>query len=94
MHSYTATAKTVEQYADDFRSPQGSLLFQSRELRDSVARLLKDRGVKHTKRVSKGQKIHPEYVADYVGHVETGFGNTMYRTYFANLYAIEAPYGD
>lgn len=33
------------------------------------------------------QLLHPQYVADWTGPVETGFGNTQYKTHFGVLYS-------
>jgi uncharacterized Zn finger protein (UPF0148 family) len=63
--------------------------FQSKEHRDKVFKALKMKGLNVKKRVVKGQLLHPEYVEDYEGTVETGFGNTMYQTMFPTLYVVE-----
>lgn len=64
-------------------------LFMSREKRDEAWREAggKD-GVRG--RVT-GQQLHPMYVEDFTGpeKEQTGFGNTVYRTYFAVLYTLE-----
>lgn len=39
-----------------------------------------------------GQQMHPMYVKDYERELtpeEKGFGNTLYRTYFAKIYVVE-----
>lgn len=66
-----------------------SLHYQSKERRDEAFKILKDKGISAKKTTSSSQEIHPEYIEDYKGEIETGFGNTMYRTYFKKLYNIE-----
>lgn len=66
-------------------------LYSSKELRDARARELTAQGL-HVKRYSTGpSQIHPMYVVDNrdtpAGR-DTGFGNTAYKTYFANLYGV------
>lgn len=65
-----------------------TLHFQSKEARDSVYRELKDR-VKLRRSTSTGSILHPEYVADYKGKIETGIGNTQYKTMFPKLYNLQ-----
>lgn len=64
-------------------------LFQSKETRDNVAKLLKSEGKKVRKGSTRGQQLHPEYIADFVGTYETGFGNTDYQRVWAILYSLE-----
>lgn len=43
----------------------------------------------------RNQLLHPMYVDDYpraLSKEETGFGNTLYRTYFSAIYLIEKKY--
>jgi len=64
------------------------LHFQSKEVRDEVYKKL--RGKMDLKRKSiHGQILHPQYIADYEGQVETGIGNTQYKTMFPTLYELE-----
>lgn len=80
---------SIEAMADRvLHSPIGCL-FQSREIRDDVARFLKEeRGVTTRKGSSRNQCLHPEYVLDYEGTLETGFGNTQYQTHWPVLYRL------
>jgi hypothetical protein len=87
MITYEKFAQSPEEYAALFQT-RGRILFQHKDMRDDVFRILKSRGLKVKKGSSRSQNIHPEYIADYVGIIETGFGNSMYRTYFAHLYSI------
>ena len=66
------------------------LKFMSKSNRDIAFKLiLKDINSPAVKKSSvSGQLIHPEYIEDYVGEIETGFGNSMYQTYFKKLYKI------
>lgn len=68
---------------------KGRGVFQNKANRDAVATLLKVAGHKVKLSSSRSQQIHPEYVTDFVGTYETGFGNTDYQTFFPNLYKIE-----
>ena len=65
---------TPEQYADSVLIQHGGT-FQSKELRDAVAKLLKSYGFTVRRGSISNQNLHPEYVTDYVGTLETGFGN-------------------
>jgi hypothetical protein len=66
------------------------LLFQSKENRDKAFDTLKAYGHNNiVKGTTSNQRIHPEYVEDYEGEIETGFGNSMYNTPFKKLYKIE-----
>lgn len=63
--------------------------FQNKETRDTVAKLLKANGFIFRKTSISGQELHPEYISDFVGTYQTGFGNTDYKTFFKKLYKIE-----
>lgn len=63
-------------------------LFLSKELRDETAKNLKGLGFASKRGTVRGQQIHPEYIADYVGTYETGFGNTDYQRVFPVLYTL------
>lgn len=68
------------------------LLFSTKQLRDSRWQTMSHAERLGHKRFSTGpQQIHPMYVEDQrdtpAGR-DTGFGNTVYKTYFANLYGI------
>lgn len=65
------------------------LHFMNKSNRDRAFLLIKNAGLNARKTASRGQSIHPEYVEDYTGMIETGFGNSMYRTNFKVLYNIE-----
>ena len=65
------------------------LLFQDKAHRDEVYKELTRKGLTVKRGSRKGQVLHPEYVEDYEGEVETGFGNTMYQYMFPTLYTIE-----
>ena len=82
-------SKTPIEYADQFRGGFDHMLFQSKTIRDEVFTILKQRGKSIKKRTTSGQRIHPEYVTDYIGTLETGFGNSQYQTFFGKLYVIE-----
>jgi hypothetical protein len=65
-------------------------LYRSRELRDKKYRELKAQGVKCIRRTTGPSQIHPQYIEDEDPELrkQTGFGNTVYRTYYARLYGI------
>jgi hypothetical protein len=66
-----------------------SSLFQSKEKRDAVFECLKKNGHNVRKGTARNQRLHPEYVIDYVGTYETGFGNTDYDRHWKVLYRLE-----
>ncbi|RKY29348.1 MAG: hypothetical protein DRP74_08940 [Candidatus Omnitrophota bacterium] len=60
-------------------------LFMSRAKRDKAWRKAGKPGRRNSVR---NQLLHPQYVEDYQGQaVDTGFGNTMYKTHFRVLYS-------
>lgn len=87
MHVYERTQKSVAEYASEV-SQRGRGLFQSQELRNKVCAKLISDGQSVTKRSTRGQQLHPEYVTDYVGTIESGFGNSQYQTYWSVLYEV------
>jgi hypothetical protein len=88
----TKTARTIEAHATDV-CVYGRMgcLFQSKETRDAVAKWLKAKGIKTKKGTSRGQQLHPEFVQDFVGTYETGFGNADYQTRWGTLYRLSLP---
>lgn len=64
-------------------------LFQSKANRDAKVRELKAQGKNVTKTSICNQLVHPQYVKDYQGSYETGFGNTDYKTPFSVLYSYD-----
>ena len=72
-------------------------LFMSKFNRDQAWKSLsKEEKVKHRRRSTRGQLLHPMYVEDYSRETginltsqDKGFGNNLYRTYFGVLYSIE-----
>src|SRR3970040_392874 len=65
------------------------LVYQRKENRDRAFTMVKAAGLNARRSTSRNQQIHPEYVEDYVGKIETGFGNVMYETLFPVLYVLE-----
>ena len=68
---------------------QRSLLYMNKSNRDRAFLLVKKAGLKARRTSVRGQRIHPEYIEDYSGTIETGFGNTMYESSFSILYKLE-----
>ena len=69
-----------------------SELYLSKATRDMRAKELKKLGLRVSRFSARNQLLHPQYVNDYPRKLtpeECGFGNTLYRTYFAVLYGIE-----
>ena len=65
--------------------------FCNRETRDMAYRDLLSQGISKrniTRASIRNQLIHPQYIEDYPGAYETGFGNTDYKTHFAVLYEL------
>jgi hypothetical protein len=79
--------KSPEELAEywDYRR----MTFQSKDTRDTVHAILKQRGYRVVRRSIRNCRLHPEYIADYVGCFEVGFGNTDYMSEWNNLYTIE-----
>jgi len=67
------------------------LYFQSKEKRDALYKELTAKGKKLKRGTSGTQYIHPQYVEDFEGpeKFDTGFGNTVYKTYFKQLYILK-----
>jgi hypothetical protein len=63
-------------------------LYIDKATRDGVYAGLREAGLNPTRRSTGPQNMHPNYVMDAV-HGDNGFGNTLYRTYFSNLYEVE-----
>ena len=63
-------------------------LFISKEKRDLLAAKLKQEGYSVKNSSCRGQQIPPEYIEDYEGVIETGFGNSQYTTFFSVLYNL------
>jgi len=63
------------------------LHFMKKENRDRAFDLVKNE-FEVRKSVTNSQQLHPEYVEDYEGEIEVGFGNSMYQTYFKKIYNI------
>ena len=65
-------------------------LFKDKGKRDEVAKELKGLGYKVKRGNATNQQLHPEYVEDYEGSIETGFGNSMYQMFWRKLYTLKA----
>ena len=72
-----------------------TVYYQNKENRDMAFKILKesdflkDNNMIARKTSTTNQNIHPEYIEDYEGTIEIGFGNSMYQTLFNKLYKIE-----
>jgi len=69
-------------------------LYLNKATRDSRAKELQAQGVRVRRFSTRNQLLHPKYVEDYprkLTQEECGFGNTIYKTYFAVLYGVEEP---
>ena len=70
--------------------------FIERAKRDAKAKELKEQGFIVRRFSTRNQLLHPKYVEDYPRKLtadECGFGNTLYKTYFAVLYGVESSRG-
>ena len=84
-----AAPKTIEQLAAEFNPDSfRGMRFMCIKTRNAVAKLLKAKGIPHRKACSGMQQLHPQYIADYVGEYEIGFGNTDYQQ-MHRIYTIE-----
>lgn len=63
----------------------------SKEKRDQRYSQLKKECYNVIRRTTGPCQIHPQYIQDFEGPEknDTGFGNTVYKTYFKNLYIVE-----
>ena len=64
--------------------------YQNMKKRNERKKELKAQGYQVLVRSSIGSQLHPQYVTDYSGTFETGFGNTDYLTSWGKLYHLEA----
>ena len=64
--------------------------YQHKENRDAAAQAYTAQGYKVRRRSQQAQLMHPMYIKDWKGELDTGFGNTQYQTYFAVVYSLEA----
>jgi len=71
------------------RLHQPNLIYWNKENRDKAISILKANGYICRKKTIRNQKLHPEFIEDYTGTIEIGFGNTMYKTFFSKLYVLE-----
>jgi hypothetical protein len=65
--------------------------YQDKAKRDARWKELKERGVNCFRRTTGPSYVHPMYIRDFSGpeKQDTGFGNTVYKTFFKNLYVVE-----
>lgn len=65
--------------------------YMHKENRDARARALTAQGYRVKKSSMANQRMHPMYIEDYEGpeKYDTGFGNTVYQTFFAHVYTVE-----
>ena len=87
MQIREVVAKSIAQYAEDVQF-RGSGRFQNKTTRDEVAKALNRLGISVHLGSIACQNLHPEYVTDYVGTLETGFWNSQYMTYWPKLYKV------
>lgn len=68
-------------------------LYSTRERRDErYHELVKSTGLQHKRYTVRNQQLHPEHVVDLAetpAGQDRGFGNTVYKTYFAVLYGVK-----
>ncbi len=62
--------------------------YQSKSNREARARELRKQGAVVHKSSMRNQIMHPQYIKDYQGTYQTGFGNTDYRTMFSVVYEV------
>jgi hypothetical protein len=66
-------------------------LYQDKNKRDERYKELKAQDKRVVRCSTGAQQIHPQYIEDFFGPEkhDTGFGNTVYKTYFKNLYVVK-----
>lgn len=84
----TKTAQTTEQLINATEC-RGSARFSQLANRNAVVKALKAKGYTVRVETSRGCRLHPEYVTDFVGVYETGFGNSDYETHWKAVYNVE-----
>lgn len=62
--------------------------FISLATRNRIAKRLRASGCKIRVESSRHQRLHPQYLADFVGQYEVGFGNTDYLAEWKSVYTI------
>lgn len=82
------TEQTVEQLIN-VAECRRSTRFSNLKNRNAVVKALKAKGYTVRVETSRGCRLHPEYVADFVGVYETGFGNSDYETHWKAVYNVE-----
>ena len=68
-----------------------SELYMNKARRDTKAKELQAQCYQVRRSSTRNQLLHPMYVKDYPRELspeECGFGNTIYKTYFAVLYEV------
>lgn len=84
----TKTEQTIEQLINAVEC-RGSGRFSKIDTRKAVVNGLKAKGYTVRVETSRGCRLHPEYVTDFVGVYETGFGNSDYETHWKAMYNVE-----
>ncbi len=66
-------------------------LYQDKNNRDTRYKELKSQGKDVSRGTTGPQYIHPKYIEDFAGpeKLDIGLGNTVYKTYFKNLYIVK-----
>lgn len=67
-------------------------LFSTKVLRDARAKALKAQGLSVKRYHTGPAQLHPMYVEDQKdtpAGLDTGFGNTVYKMYWPNLYGVK-----
>jgi hypothetical protein len=91
----TKYANSAEGYAREvINQPFRKAIFQNKQTRDEVFKILKAHtslysGFKVRRGSVKFQQLHPEYINDFVGTYEIGFGNSDYMRLWTVLYTVE-----
>ena len=67
-------------------------IYMKKENRDAKYRELKQQGFNPKKSKDGSSLLHPMYVKDWPNQLteqDKGFGNTIYKTSFSNLYFVD-----
>jgi hypothetical protein len=67
---------------------RSSELYISKAKRDARAKQLKAEGHLVRRGTVRNQQLHPQYIEDFEGALETGFGNTQYQMSWSVLYEV------
>lgn len=88
MQTITKVSESAYHYRAEVLLKRKGTFTDKRE-RDLVKHGLRSLGYKVKCGSMKMQRLHPEYITDFIGTYETGFGNSDYERIWGTLYTVE-----